>query len=136
MSRLPLALAVLFASLLLTNVAGAQFFEDEEDEEDARHPALEWAIDTGNRASVGVNGLLTFPADPVMFAIEGDDVFESLPAPAYTGRAVGFVAGTLQMPYRILMGTFDTVFCWVPKLYMQSPVPRFSLMPWMEHDDA
>lgn len=133
MARPGFAFATLLLTLFLANAASAQFFEDEVDE-DARHPALEYVIDMGNRASVGFNGVLTSPADPIMFAIEGDEIFETLPAPAYTGRAVGFLAGGFQAPYRILMGTFDFVFCWVPKLYMQSPVQRFTLFPWIEHD--
>ncbi len=135
MARLSPVLAALLLSLSLAVPASAQFFEDEE-EEDETHPVVAWALDTGNRASVGVNGVLTSPADPVMFALEGQETFESLAYSTYTGPVIGFFAGGFQMPYRILMGTFDTVFCWVPKLYMQSPVPRFTLFPWMEHDEG
>lgn len=136
MSRLPFALAAVLIAMLAASVAGAQHFEDDEDEEEGPHPIVAWAIDGGNRMSVGFNGILTAPADPVMFAIEGDEYFESLPAPAYTGRVVGFFAGLVQMPYRMLMGSFDVGFAWMPFLYMQSPIPRFTLFPWMEHDDA
>lgn len=135
MARLSPVLAALLLSLFLASSASAQFFEDEE-EEDPTHPVVAWALDAGNRSSVGLNGVLTSPADPVMFALEGGETFESLPGATVTAPVVGFLAGTFQMPYRILMGTFDTVFCWVPKLYMQSPVPRFTLFPWMEHDEG
>ena len=134
MSRAPVVFAVMLIAMLAASVASAQHFEDDE-EEDAPHPMVTWASDGSNRLSVGWNGILTAPADPVMFAIEGDEVFESLPAPAYTGRVVGFLAGACQMSYRMLMGTFDVSFAWMPYLYMQSPVPRFTLFPWMEHDD-
>ena len=134
MSRLSFALGVVLVAMLAASVASAQHFED--DEEEGPHPVVAWAIDGSNRASVGFNGILTAPTDPVMFAIEGDEVFDSLPAPAYTGRAVGFLAGVVQMPYRLVMGTFDVAFAWMPYLYMQSPAPRFTLFPWMEHDDV
>ena len=136
MSRLSRVLVAALIAMLAAGVAQAQHFEDDEDEEEGPHPVVAWALDGANRMSVGWNGILTAPADPVMFAIEGEEVFESLPAPAYTGRAVGFFAGVSQMAYRLLMGTFDVVFCWAPYVYMQSPVPRFTLLPWMEHDDA
>lgn len=134
MSRLPIALAVVLVAMLASSVASAQRFEEEEEEE-KRAWIVEHLSDATNRATVGWNGIFTSPADPVMFAMEGDDVFESLPASAFTGRFVGFLAGTFQMPYRVLMGTFDIAFAWVPTLYMQSPVPRFTLLAWMEHDD-
>lgn len=130
--RLPLALVVLLIALLSGSLALAQ--EDDE-EEDEPHPFTTWAIDMGNRSSVGLNGILTSPADPVMFALDGQDVFEKLPGSTYTGPVVGFLAGTCQMPYRILMGSFDLAFSWMPFLYMQSPVPRFKLLPWALHDD-
>jgi hypothetical protein len=136
MSRLSRVLVAALIAMVAAGVAQAQHFEDDEDEEEGPHPVVAWALDGANRMSVGANGILTAPADPVMFAIEGDEVFESLPAPAYTGRVVGFLAGVFQMPYRVLMGAFDVAFCWMPYVYMQSPEPRFTLLPWMEHDDA
>ncbi|HJO24788.1 MAG: hypothetical protein GY772_27460 [bacterium] len=96
----------------------------------------EWARDMANRASVGVNGMLTAPADPVYFAMEGSEVFSSLPASTYTGPVVGVFAGIGQMAYRVFTGTFDFAFSWVPFLYMQSPVPRVTLLPWAEHDEG
>ncbi|MBW2269834.1 MAG: hypothetical protein JRH16_14775 [Deltaproteobacteria bacterium] len=135
MSRLPSALAVASLAMLAASVASAQHFEDDEDEEETL-PIVAWALDGANRATVGLNGILTAPADPLMFAIDGDEVFESLPSAEYTGRGVGFFAGLFQMPYRLLMGSFDLAFAWMPYLYMQSPVPRFTLLPWLEHDDV
>ena len=60
---------------------------------DEPNSVQEWAKDMGNRASIGLNGLLTAPADPVYFAMEGSEVFRKLPAATYTGPVVGvFVA--------------------------------------------
>ena len=98
--------------------------------------AKNWVDDMGNRASVGLNGILTAVVDPVRFAEEGDEVFGRMPAPAYTGRVVGAFAGLAQMTYRVFTGTFDIAFSWVPFLYMQSPVPRVTVVPWAEHDDG
>lgn len=130
--RLPLALVVLLIAMLSGSLALAQGDDEEEGEP---HPLVTWAIDMGNRSSVGLNGILTAPADPVLFALEGQDVFDDLPGSTYTGPVVGFFAGTLQMPYRMLMGTFDLAFSWMPFLYMQSPMPRFKLLPWAIHDE-
>lgn len=130
MRRYALAIAMPLALLLAAGAAA-------QDEDDEGEPGWgsEWARDTGNRASVGLNGLLTAPADPVMFTIEGDEVFEDLWQPQVTGRFFGFFAGVFQMPYRMLTGSFDLAFSWVPYLYMVSPVPRFKLLPWALHDD-
>lgn len=98
--------------------------------------AENWSGDMGNRAAVGLNGMLTAIVDPIAFAEEGDEVFSRLPAPAYTGRVLGAFAGLAQMTYRLTMGAFDLGFSWVPFLYMQSPVPRVTVIPWAEHDDA
>ena len=96
----------------------------------------EWAKDMGNRASIGLNGIITAPADPVYFAMEGSEVFSKLPAAKFTGPVVGVFAGVAQMTYRIFTGTFDLAFAWVPYLYMQSPPPRIDVLPWAEHDEA
>jgi hypothetical protein len=112
--------------------------EPEETEEEGGYelkPIDIWAIDLANRVSIGLNGVLTSPADPVMFSIEGDEVFKDLWMPAVTGRVMGFFAGLCQMPYRAMMGAFDAAFAWAPYLNPVSPVPRFKLLFWAEHPD-
>jgi hypothetical protein len=94
-----------------------------------------WAIDLANRVSIGLNGVLTAPADPVLFSLEGDEVFADLWMPAVTGRVMGFFAGLCQMPYRAMMGAFDAAFAWAPYLTPVSPVPRFEILFWAEHPD-
>ena len=96
----------------------------------------EWGKDMGNRASIGLNGILTAPADPVYFAMDGSEVFSTFPAPKFTGPVVGVFAGVAQMTYRVFTGVFDVTLSWVPFLYMQSPPPRIDLLPWAEHDEA
>ena len=127
MRRLVTALAVL--PLLL--IASAGFAEDEDDEPSV---FVEYLRNAGNTFVAGFNGILTFPADPVAFTIEGDEVFSQLPAPSVTGRIVGFPAGLLQGLYRAVMGTCDVALAVVPGVPMLSPVPRYKLLPF-EHED-
>lgn len=83
-----------------------------------------------NKAAAGLNDMLTAPADPVMFAIEGDEVFEEFWQPQVTGRMMGALVGLLQMPWRLVSGSFDLITSplapWMP---MVSPAPRFHLIP-------
>jgi hypothetical protein len=127
MRRLVTALAVL--ALVLIASPG---FADDEDEEPGVF--VEYLRNTGNDFVGGFNGILTFPADPVMFTIEGDEVFDELPKPAVTGRLVGFPAGLLQGIYRLMMGACDVALAVVPAMPMLSPIPRYKLLPY-EHPD-
>ena len=119
MQRLVSALAVL--PLLLIASAGFAYDEDYE-------------RGVGNAFKAGFNGILTFPADPVGFAIEGDEVFSSLPAASVTGRIIGVPAGLLQGLYRAIMGTCDVALALIPGVPMLSPVPRYKLWSF-EHPD-
>lgn len=123
----------LFVALLL--LLGSPALAEETEGGYELKPIDEWALDLVNRTSLGVNGVLTCPADPVLFAVEGDDVFSSFWMPAVTGRFVGFFAGLFQMPYRAMTGAFDVAFAWAPYLRPVSPVPRFKLLFWAEHPD-
>jgi hypothetical protein len=127
MQRLVCALALL--PLLL--IASTGFAEDEDEEPSV---FVEYLRGAGNTALGGFNGILTFPADPVAFTMEGDEVFEELPAPSVTGRLVGFPAGLLQGVYRVVMGACDVAFALVPAMPMLSPLPRYKLMNF-EHPD-
>ena len=127
MRRLVTALAVL--PLLLTASAG---FAEDEDEEPSMF--AEYLRGAGYTYAAGSNGILTFLADPVGFAIEGDEVFSELPAPKVTGRIVGVGAGFVQGIYRVMMGVCDLVLAPVPGVPMLSPVPRYRLWPF-EHED-
>ncbi len=127
MRRLVTALAVL--PLLLIASAGFALDEDEE-------PTLfgEYIRGVGATYAAGFNGIVTFPADPVGFAMEGDEVFDELPKPSVTGRLLGFPAGLVQGIYRLMMGACDVALAVVPAMPMLSPLPRYKLLPF-EHDD-
>jgi hypothetical protein len=116
MRRLALALAAVL-SLTLGGGAAAQ---DEEEEPSAFQ---EYASGVGHTALIGLNGVLTCVADPVMATRETEP------------HVLGFVAGLAQMPYRAVMGALDLAFAPVPGLPMLSPEPRFKLFPWIVHDE-
>ena len=76
---------------------------------------------------IGVNGILTAPADPfrhVLFPLEDYVDFPGFP---YTARALGLVSGSLLAGYRAFMGGVDIALTplWiVPTL---SPEPKIEL---------
>jgi hypothetical protein len=127
MRRLVTALAVL--PLLVLTSAG---FAEDADEEPSMF--VEYLRGVGTTYAAGSNGILTFPADPVAFTTEGDEVFSELPASSLTGGLVGFPAGLFQGLYRATMGVCDLVLAPFPGVPMLSPVPRYRLWPF-EHDD-
>ena len=123
-----LLVPVLLLALATPGLAAAQ--DDEEDEEPG--PFMAYLQERGNNAGIGLNGILTFPADPVGFAIEGPEVFEDWWAPA--AHSVGFVAGVAQGAYRAVMGAADVVFSPFPYMPVLSPVQRYRLLNF-EHPD-
>ena len=85
-----------------------------------------------NNVLAGLNGLATFPADPVMSAIEPPDEFEDMWGAPVTSHTVGFFQGTFLMLYRLTMGVADIAFApfWVfPTL---SPEGRYQIIPGYE----
>ncbi|MDJ0850129.1 MAG: hypothetical protein QNK04_17290 [Myxococcota bacterium] len=130
----PRRLLVVSALLGLSWGPSYAFAQDDEEEEDEEPSAFVLFLqERGNNAAIGLNGIITFPADPVMFAIEGPDVLDGWWAPP--AHAVGFVAGLLQGTYRVVMGAIDIPFALIPKMPMLSPVPRFKALPFVLHDD-
>jgi hypothetical protein len=85
-----------------------------------------------NNLKAGVNGILTFPADPVALTITPPEKLEDMPGYPVTGRVVGLVAGTLLGGFRLLAGVYDvgTFPFWVLPTF--SPEPRFELIPGIE----
>ena len=81
----------------------------------------------------GVNGIITWPADPVMLAVRPTDEMRDMPGGVVTGHVVGFFAGTLQGVYRLVNGTLDVALCPLSFFPMFSPEPRYQLIPGWEH---
>ncbi len=124
-----LLVPILLLALGAPGLAAAQ--DDDEDEEPG--PFMAYLQERGNNAGIGLNGILTFPADPVMFAVEGPEVLDGWWAPP--AHFVGFFAGLLQGSYRVVMGTLDIAFAPFPKFPMLGPVPRYKLLSFVQHDD-
>jgi hypothetical protein len=84
-----------------------------------------------NSFLAGMNGLLTFPADPVMDAISPSPQIKGLPG-KYTENAVGFAGGIFYGIYRAWVGAADIALApfWIfPTL---SPPPHWDLVPFYE----
>lgn len=86
-----------------------------------------------NTFLAGLNGMITWPADPVMLAIKPTDDMRSLPGGVVTGPMVGFFAGTFQGVFRLFTGTLDVALCPLSFFPMFSIEPRYKLIPGWEH---
>ena len=135
MRKLALWLAFLLAtSLAMPALAeGGDVFDDDEEEEMGAFG--EYASTVGNRFLIGINSLITFPADPVMSTVEPDSEFDELPLAVVTKWPVGFVQGSMLMFYRASTGLLDFTFAVFTPMAMLSPEPRYLLFPDAEHDE-
>jgi hypothetical protein len=88
-----------------------------------------------NRLQIGLNSVITFPADPVMSTYQPDEEWNDLPFSVVTKYPVGFFQGTLLMLHRATAGTFDLLMAPVTPMRMVSPEPRFLLFPNAEHEE-
>ncbi len=133
MRRLVLVLTALLP-LTFALPALAQVGEVEEYEEFERG---QWITELteANRALAGLNGFITWPADPVMMVIHVSEAFEDAPLAPVTGRFLGLGAGLMLGVYRLTMGVFDIVFQPIPFMPTLSPVPRYKVIPWFVHED-
>jgi hypothetical protein len=123
--------------------AAATESADEAASEAEADPAEESAGESGaiagygkhvaNTFLAGLNGVITWPADPVMLAINPTDDMRSLPGGVVTGPVVGFFAGTLQGVFRLFTGTLDVALCPLSFFPMFSIEPRYKLIPGWEH---
>lgn len=59
----------------------------------------------------GLNGVLTFVADPINGLVVGDDRFEVPVVAPVTNRLVGLVTGTITGVVRLATGTADVLTC-------------------------
>jgi hypothetical protein len=107
--------------------------EGESDEEEGGFGAslLDYANNTRTQFLTGLNGLLTWPADPVMATVNPPKAFDKA---TWKRRPLGFGSGLLLMVYRAFTGTLDLALAPGPMPVM-SPVPRYKLIPGFEHED-
>jgi hypothetical protein len=82
-----------------------------------------------NNLMAGINGLLTAPVDPMLYAAEPPEAFEDMGGAPVTTTTFGFLSGVLMLPYRAVMGALDIAFFpfwFFPTL---SPEAKFDLFP-------
>jgi hypothetical protein len=131
LSHLALLMGLLFASPAVCE----EHDDDEGWDEEAEQSALSrYGSDVGNRFLMGVNSVLTFPADPVMGTIEPVEEFAALPAGRVTRYVAGFGQGILLGAYRAVAGALDIVFAPLTPFAMLSPEPRYMLFEGVEHE--
>ena len=121
-------------TLSLAGVAAAVAPEEDEEEYEPG-PAMEYAISVKNVFLGGLNGVLTFPADPVMMAVDTPKTLLELPGGKVTGPFVGFFGGLLQGTYRVTTGALDMVFSPFRIFPTLSPLWRYKLFSGWEHED-
>jgi hypothetical protein len=84
---------------------------------------------------LGVNGLLTFVADPVVETIFPPEDFEDFPGNEVFRYPFGFLSGTILGTYRAISGVLDVALTplWiVPSL---SPEPRYDVIPFYDFEE-
>ena len=84
---------------------------------------------------IGLNGILTFPADPVMQVVHPPEVLEDMPLFPVTGRICGLVIGSIQGVYRAFAGATDVVTSPLIVFPSFSPEPRYQLIPGFEYEE-
>ena len=85
---------------------------------------------------MGVNGLITWPADPVCDAVFPPEDFEDFPGKTVLRYPLGLLYGTGLGVYRATTGVVDILLTplWiVPEL---SPAPRFDVIPGYELEET
>jgi hypothetical protein len=116
--------------------AAAEETTDEAAEEEEAEPS--WISQYGRNVATaflgGSNGLITWPADPVMLTVNPTEEMLDMPGGVVTGRVVGFFAGTLQGIYRLTMGVLDVGLCPLRFFPVFSPEPRYKLIPGWEYE--
>jgi hypothetical protein len=63
-----------------------------------------------NNLMAGINGLVTFPTDPVWSAVHPPEAFDGMFGSPVTPHVLGFAQGTLLMVYRAATGALDIAF--------------------------
>jgi hypothetical protein len=123
---------ILCVGLALPALAQGVYEEDSGGGEESALAA--YGSNVGNRFLMGVNGLITFPADPAMGTVRPREEFEELPLAFATKRVVGLLQGTLLGAYRLGTAPLDMLFAPLTPMRMLSPAPRYMLFPNVEHE--
>jgi len=132
-----LALLLVIAPALPALSQGDEDWEDWEEEEGDEGGGgwADYGSSVGNRFLLGVNSVVTCPADPVMSTVSPREEFDELPAASVSKRIVGLGQGSLLGVYRVGMGALDVVFSPLTAFKMLSPEPRYLIFPGVEHEE-
>lgn len=87
-----------------------------------------------NNLFAGINGILTFPADPIVMLVTPPEDWEELPAHTVTSRLLALPAGVLLGTYRASMAVFDIAFFPFWAFPTMSPEARWGLIPGVEYE--
>jgi len=90
-----------------------------------------------NNLIAGINGLLTFPMDPVWSSIDPPDATKGMFGEPVTPHVIGLGHGTLMMAYRATMGVLDIALFpfWVfPTLSPEARYEVFSTSYEIEYE--
>ena len=96
--------------------------------------AANYGADIGQKAMIGFNGILTYPADPVMSTVQPLDEFREMGTGVVTAWPIGLAQGTLLSVWRLTTGIWDLSFFWAPAMQTVSPAVRYSVFPNLEHE--
>lgn len=107
-----------------------EYVEPETTEEEAESWWAEYGKSVGNRYMIGLNSLITSPADPVMDTVKPRDEFDQLPLADYGPKYVaGLGTGVMLSIYRASTGVFDVLWAPLTPMKVLSPEPRYMLFP-------
>jgi len=99
-------------------------------QEEAENWWRDYGKNVGNRYMVGLNSLITFPADPVMDTVKPREEFDELPLADYGPKYIaGLGTGVMLSIYRASTGLFDVLWAPITPMKMLSPEPRYSVLP-------
>lgn len=127
-------LALWLAFLVVCAPALPILAQDDDSDEDSSAWS-EYRDEIVNRNLMGLNSILTFPADPVMSTIHPDAEFEKLPLGKFVKWPIGLFQGILLMAYRAGNGVLDVAFAEITPMKMLSPEPRYMIFPGVEHEE-
>ena len=128
-----LALCLAFLTVVMSALPILAQDDDDGDEEESAWG--EYGGEVGNRYLIGLNSLITFPADPVMSTAEPDSEFDNLPLAVVTKYPVGFLQGTLLGAFRASAGLLDLVFAPLTPFKELSPEPRYLVFADAQHEE-
>jgi len=129
-------LAPWLALLLLASFAAPAFAQDDDEEPTGWRSSGfgQYLSAVDNRFLMGINSIVTGPADPVMSTVEPRKEFDELPLAIVTKWPIGFVQGTLLGAFRTTSGVLDLVFAPLTAMSMLSPEPRYQIFADAEHE--